>query len=133
MSLYLNPLCQILAGNKSVSLATLWCAAYLNLISDNRRKGLTDLFVCQRFLFNSQTIGKSRGDSGIIRDLFFFPKSELHSQDLDLCLLALLLYNTELTDSTGSTLVKTKNQILFYHSGQQTLNQLIHLSLKLTE
>lgn len=65
-----------------------------------------------------------------MEDLFFFPKSELYSQDLDLCLLTLVMYNAELTDSTGSTLCLVKHYLIlnFHHSGQQTLNQLTHLS-----
>lgn len=47
--------------------------------------------------------------------LTFFPKSEVNSQDLNRFLLILLLYNTDLTDSTGSTLhlVKTKIRIRY--------------------
>lgn len=46
---------------------------------------------------------------------YFFPESELNSQDLNLSYLTLLLYNTDLTDSTGSTLhlVKTKIRIRY--------------------
>lgn len=42
MSVCLVPLCWMLAGNKSISLETLRYTAYLNLISDNGSKGLTD-------------------------------------------------------------------------------------------
>lgn len=93
---------------KSISLETFRYAASLNLISDDRSKGLTDL---QVILDNWKT--QIRKTLETYEGLTFFPESELNSQGLNLFLLTLLLYNTDLTDSTGYALhlVKTKIRI----------------------
>jgi len=56
---------------------------------------------------------KNERDSGDLKRTIFSPESELNSQDLNLFLLTLLLYNTDLTDSTRSALhlVETKVRI----------------------